>query len=186
MKNQKGSALIFTIFFVLVISIICGVIANSMREASISMIRSTDSDSLRQVTAAVQAYAERNRDSLLQNKRIIGFSDPNSPTVAELQAQRYLTVDGLDVTAPYGASYKIAIGAQQNGSIIGVVYLAGNVLDRFGKPNIEKACAIARSMGDIGFCSSKANSAVLGNGTINIRNPLGYKATIAGYIFIPS
>lgn len=187
MKNQKGSALIFTIFFVVVISLICGVVIRSMRDASINLIRSSNSDSLRQVTAAAQAYANQNRESLLKDKRINGFMNPNEPTVSELQAQRYLTLDGVDITAPYGSSYKIVVSPNQNGSIGGFVYLAGNVLDSSGRPDTEKACAIARNMGDIGFCSSKANSSLIGNGTINLRNPTGQNvATIAGFIFVAS
>lgn len=186
-KKQNGTALLASIFFAAAVVIVGTGIIYLMRTASTNLIRSSNSDSLRQVTAALQFYALQNKDSLLKNKKINGFINPNSPTVIELRTQQYLTAEGVDITAPFQSTYKTTVINNPNGTITGFVFLVGNVIDNQGNPDPNKACGISKKIGDIGFCSSLGNSSLVGNGSVILPNPAGNNvATIAGSVFVPN
>jgi len=186
-RKQTGTALLAAIFLSGAAVLVGSVIIYLINYQSQSLIRQANSDGLRQITIAVQYYAEINKESLLLSKRIIGFANPNAPTVEELQTIQYLTTDGVNITAPFGSSYRTAVIANGNGTITGFVYLMGNVVDKHGEPDSQQACNIARNLGDIGFCSVKNNGAFVGNSTVELPNPAGNQvATIAASIFVPN
>lgn len=157
-----------------------------MTYISVLDIRRSDADNLKQVTQAVQYYAELNKDALIANKQIIGITNPNKPKLEELKNLNYLTSEGANIH-PFGSSYQTQVTAKPNGSIEGFVYLATPIVDSEGKPDHRRACEIARQIGQNGFCSDFSSPTKIGNGSVFYDNPGGsIPASVVGYIFVPA
>jgi type II secretory pathway pseudopilin PulG len=140
--------------------------------------------SLNQVREALQKYAQANKATFQAAGTLQGVTNQYQPTIAELQVLGFLTVNGIDTTAPFGSSWATTLTLQPAGSITGMVYLNGNVTNAAGAPDQAHACNIARALKDVGVCSNPGAPAQIGNSQIQLANPTGLPASVGALIFV--
>lgn len=142
-----------------------------------------DGAGLMQVRNALQKYAKVNKASFAQGKTVMYVNDQYAPTIAELTNLGYFVATGTDIN-PYGASYQTRVTPQWDGSIAGMVYLTGSVRNSAGAVDPQRACGIAKALGDVGICTNPVNTSMLGNRTTQIANPTGLPAIIGALIYV--
>lgn len=144
-----------------------------------------DAFPVNQVREALQKYAATNRQSFRDGKEIMYVADQYRPTIAELRNLGYLTATGVEINAPFGATYATTLKLEPNGSISGMVYLTGNVRTAAGAPDQPRACRIAQALGDLGVCSNPGAPQFLGNSQVaQFANPTGLPAIFGALVFV--
>lgn len=141
---------------------------------------------LMQLRNSLQKYAKANKDTFAQGKTVMQVIDQNAPTISELSKLGYFIDNGTEIN-PYGTTYLTVVRYDsQTGSISGMVYLNGSVRDSKGAIDPQRACGIAKAIGDTGLCTNPVNPALLGNRTTQTPNPTGALPAVIGALIYVS
>lgn len=177
-NNQKGfiEIAIFATFLFFAIATVAVRHFNEYRKQQANI---SQSNSIRIVRDALQKYADINKNSFLQGKEIMYVNKQEEPDLNELKNLGFLTSSGYDMALQFGSG--VATKIKVTGSVIdGFVYLTSSIKDRDGLPDSQRACAIARALGDIGICSSSGTPNIIGNSKIQKTNPVANMPAIVG------
>lgn len=150
------------------------------RDVKSERLYSSEAAGLLQVQLAVSAYAKANQAAFKAGKTVMWVNDQYNPTIAELQAGGFLTSNGVEVTAPWGRTFRTTLTLQPTGAVTGWVQLDGSILDSASAPDRIHACNIAKTMTDVGLCTPPNNPAVLGNLNSQVTNLAGPSAGVVG------
>jgi hypothetical protein len=128
---------------------------------------------------AADRYARKYETQLLKGEAIVGFANPNSPSIQELITAGLMT-PGFNQDGANGGPLKVAVRTEPTGCVGAKCQLAvsayptGSILDKAGQPDRFLASKIAHAVpGGSGWTNLPGDDAKLSKNAFWMPNPLG-------------